>query len=94
VPFLGAAAFRAAVFLRPAAFFAVFFAAAGRRFGLEVFRANAREVARLVVRLFADVFFCRFVEPFRVERATVRFAAFLAIVIDPRSVMRSVTARE
>jgi hypothetical protein len=44
-------------------------------------RADAR--ARDVARLFDDVVFCRLLELFRADPAALRFAAFLAIVIDP-----------
>jgi hypothetical protein len=55
--------------------------AAGVRFEAALVRADARVPAVFV----AGVCFCRFVEPFRAEPAAFRFAAFLAIVIDPRS---------
>jgi len=85
---LGTAVLRAAAFRRPAVFPAAFRAVFTRRLGVARFWADARDPRRLVAPLVKEVCFCRFVERFRVERAALRFAAFLAIVIDPRSVIR------
>jgi hypothetical protein len=106
---VGAAAFlaagrrlgRAAFLARARAFGAAF--RAGLLARVVFFLAVTREALLLPLRLFPAAFFAvffrplalrPFAEPFRAEPAAVRFAAFLAMVTDPRPVIRSNAAGE
>lgn len=63
------------------------------RVRLALFRVDARAPAP--VRLFDAVRFCRLLEPFGEEPAALRFAAFLAMVLDPcLSMARGARPRE